>query len=92
MYAIRSYYDQDLSGDGSLRNMRAEKLFFNEDGSIQKVIPTRRGIGIRKASEQIQVARFDEGTESLKSLVLRITSYNVCYTKLLRCGYIDLPQ
>ena len=65
------YHYQDLSGDGSLRNMRAEKLFFNEDGSIQKVIPTRRGIGIRKASEQIQVDRFDEGTETLKSPVLK---------------------
>ncbi|MBD1390995.1 carbohydrate-binding protein [Neiella sp. HB171785] len=53
------YHHHDLSFDASLRSMAADKLFFNTDGSIQKVQPTRRGIGIRSAAEMIQVDRFD---------------------------------
>ncbi|GGA68974.1 hypothetical protein GCM10011369_08260 [Neiella marina] len=53
------YHHHDLSFDASLRSMAADKLFFNADGTIQKVQPTRRGIGIRNAADMIQVDRFD---------------------------------
>lgn len=54
------YHHKDISGDQSLRSMCADKVFFNEDGSIQKVNPTLRGIGIRKANEKIQIDRYSE--------------------------------
>ena len=37
-------------------------MFFNEDGTIQKVIPTLRGVGVTNASNKIQIDRY-----SLKS-------------------------
>jgi hypothetical protein len=33
-------------------------LFFNEDGTIKKVIPTLRGVGITDASQKIQIDRY----------------------------------
>ena len=40
-------------------------MFFNNDGSIKKVIPTLRGVGLTNASSKIQVDRYslksDEG-------------------------------
>jgi hypothetical protein len=38
--------------------VRADSLFFNSDGTIQKVIPSLRGIGITKASATIQIDRY----------------------------------
>lgn len=38
------YHHHDLSGDGSLRSIRVDRLFFNDDGSIRKVIPTLEGV------------------------------------------------
>jgi len=37
------YHHHDLSGDQTLRSIRVDRLYFNEDGSIQKVIPTDHG-------------------------------------------------
>ena len=40
------YHDKDLSPDfDKNRSIRADRLFFNADGTIQKVIPTLRGVG-----------------------------------------------
>src|SRR5690606_20760466 len=60
------YHDRDLSPDfDKNRSARADKLFFNADGTIQKVIPTLRGVGRVAATSQIQVDRYsaisDEG-------------------------------
>jgi hypothetical protein len=33
-------------------------LFFNEDGTIKKVIPTLRGIGVTNATSEIQIDRY----------------------------------
>jgi hypothetical protein len=53
------YHDKDYSpGFDKARSVRADSLFFNTDGSIQKVIPTLRGIGITKATAEIQVDRY----------------------------------
>lgn len=40
------------------RSVRIDSMFFNSDGSIKKVIPTLRGVGLTKASSEIQIDRF----------------------------------
>lgn len=53
------YHDRDLSpGFDKNRSIRADKLFFNADGSIQKVKPTLRGVGLVDASSEIQIDRY----------------------------------
>ncbi|HHY85977.1 MAG TPA: family 43 glycosylhydrolase [Verrucomicrobia bacterium] len=61
------YHDRDLSPEfDKNRSIRADKLFFNEDGTIQKVIPTLRGVGIVDARSKVQIDRYSavspEGT------------------------------
>ena len=60
------YHHNDLSPKfDKARSIRVDSLFFNEDGTIQKVTPTLRGVGITPASRRIQVDRYsavsDEG-------------------------------
>lgn len=60
------YHDRDLSPDfDKRRSIRADKLFFNADGTIRKVMPTLRGIGLVPASSEIHIDRFSssEGVE-----------------------------
>jgi hypothetical protein len=53
------YHDKDLSpAFDKNRSIRADKLFFNADGSIQKVKPTLRGVGLVDANREIQIDRF----------------------------------
>lgn len=53
------YHDKDLSpAFDKNRSIRADKLFFNADGTIQKVIPTLRGVGLVAATSQIQIDRY----------------------------------
>ena len=53
------YHDKDLSPNfDKNRSIRADSLFFEKDGSIRKVIPTLRGIGITPANGKIQVDRY----------------------------------
>ena len=53
------YHDQDLSPDfDKNRSIKADYLFFNEDGTIRKVIPTHRGVGISNALREIQIDRY----------------------------------
>jgi len=40
------------------RSVCIDSLFFNPDGTIQKVRPTLRGVGITSASRQIEIDRF----------------------------------
>lgn len=40
------------------RSVRIDSLFFNADGTIQKVAPTFRGVGITKAADKIQIDRY----------------------------------
>ena len=60
------YHHNDYSpGFDKARSARIDSLFFNEDGTIQKVIPTLRGVGVTEASRKIQMDRYsrisDEG-------------------------------
>jgi hypothetical protein len=53
------YHDRDLSPTfDKNRSARADKLYFNADGTIRKVIPTLRGVGLVAASSQIQIDRY----------------------------------
>ena len=57
------YHSNDLSPSfDKNRSVRIDSLFFNEDGTIKKVIPTLRGVGITDAAKEIQIDRY-----SLKS-------------------------
>lgn len=61
------YHDQDLSPKfDKNRSTKIDSLFFNADGTIRKVIPTHRGVGISDASKPIQIDRYtsisDKGT------------------------------
>jgi hypothetical protein len=40
------------------RSICIDSLFFNEDGTIQKVVPTLRGVGVSKASHHIEPDRY----------------------------------
>ena len=53
------YHQNDLSPNfDKNRSVRIDSLFFNADGTILKVIPTFRGVGLTAASKQIQIDRY----------------------------------
>jgi hypothetical protein len=53
------YHSSDLSPHfDKNRAVRIDSLFFNEDGTIKKVIPTLRGVGLTDASQRIQIDRY----------------------------------
>jgi hypothetical protein len=53
------YHDKELSpAFDKNRAIKADKLFFNADGTIRKVIPTLRGVGVVKAGSDIQIDRY----------------------------------
>jgi GH43 family beta-xylosidase len=58
------YHHNDYSpAFDKARSVRADSLSFNEDGTIKKVIPTLRGIGITAAAEPIQLDRYSAKSE-----------------------------
>lgn len=53
------YHHNDFSPDfDKARSIRADSLFFDADGAIQKVIPTLRGVGLSQADKAIQLDRY----------------------------------
>lgn len=53
------YHHNDLSPHfDKNRSVRIDSLFFNQDGTIRKVIPTLRGVGVTDASRRIQIDRY----------------------------------
>ena len=53
------YHRNDLSPNfDKNRSVRIDSLFFNNDGTIKKVTPTLRGVGITSASNKIQIDRY----------------------------------
>jgi hypothetical protein len=53
------YHHNDLSPNfDKNRSVRIDSLFFNDDGTIRKVTPTLRGVGVTDASSEIQVDRY----------------------------------
>jgi hypothetical protein len=69
------YHHNDYSPQfDKARSIRADSLFFNDDGTIRKVIPTLRGIGITKASDTIQIDRYSKLSESNASVAFLDTA------------------
>ena len=59
------YHHNDYSPEfDKLRSIRADYLSFNPDGTIQKVTPTLRGVGITKACERIDIDRYSKLLEN----------------------------
>jgi GH43 family beta-xylosidase len=55
------YHHNDLSPKfDKNRSVRIDSLTFNPDGTIQKVIPTLRGVGISDAQKNIQLDRYSK--------------------------------
>ena len=53
------YHSNDYSpGFDKARSVRIDSLFFNGDGTIHKVIPTIRGVGITAVGDTIQIDRY----------------------------------
>lgn len=51
------------------RSARIDSLFFNSDGTIIKVIPTLRGVGLTKATQEIQIDRYSQISDKGASIV-----------------------
>ena len=45
------------------RSVCIDSLFFNADGTMQKVTPTLRGVGVTKATQKIEIDRFSSKSE-----------------------------
>ena len=53
------YHHNDLSPQfDKNRSVRVDSLFFNEDGTIRKVKPTLRGVGVVQATDKIEFDRY----------------------------------
>lgn len=76
------------------RSARIDRVFFNEDGTIQEVVPTHRGVGPVKATSKVHIDRYSsiEGarieyvdtTDYFKGwkTVLAKSGDNVCFNDL----------
>ncbi|HEX2934670.1 MAG TPA: family 43 glycosylhydrolase, partial [Bacteroidales bacterium] len=63
------YHHNDLSPNfDKNRSARIDSMFFNEDGTIQKVRPTLRGVGLTSAAKQIQLDRYSNISENGTSI------------------------
>jgi hypothetical protein len=59
------YHDMDLSPRfDKARSIRVDSLFFNADGTIRKVTPTLRGVGITPATDRIEIDRYSMRSDS----------------------------
>jgi hypothetical protein len=64
------YHDADLSPKfDKNRSVRVDSLFFNSDGTIRKVIPTLRGVGVTSALQKIEIDRYSQISETGVSVV-----------------------
>ena len=53
------YHSNDYSPKfDKARSIRSDSLFFNADGTIKKVTPTMRGVGLSAANKEIQIDRY----------------------------------
>lgn len=63
------YHHNDYSPEfDKNRSARIDSLFFNPDGTIQKVTPTLRGVGISDARKPIQLDRYSSLSHSGASI------------------------
>ncbi len=50
------------------RSICVDSMFFNADGTIQKVVPTHRGVGLTNATQKIEIDRYSQRSESGASI------------------------
>ncbi len=50
------------------RSICADSLFFNADGTMQKVTPTLRGVGVTSATNKIEIDRYSNKSETGSSI------------------------
>jgi hypothetical protein len=63
------YHHNDLSPQfDKNRSVRLDSLFFDPDGTIQKVIPTLRGVGVTKATDGIDPDRYSKLSDAGASI------------------------
>jgi len=63
------YHHNDLSPKfDKNRSIRVDSLFFSEDGTIRKVIPTLRGVGLTDATKEIQIDRYSHISDNGASI------------------------
>jgi len=63
------YHHNDYSPEfDKNRSARIDSLHFNPDGTIQKVIPTLRGVGVTDARKEIQLDRYSRLSDSGASI------------------------
>jgi beta-xylosidase len=68
------YHENDLSPKfDKNRSVRIDSLFFNTDGTIQRVTPTFRGVGITNASQKIEIDRYSKKSDSTVSVAFMDT-------------------
>jgi GH43 family beta-xylosidase len=68
------YHSNDLSPNfDKNRSVRIDSMFFNADGTIRKVIPTLRGVGLTNASSPIQIDRYSSISDKGVSVVFNDT-------------------
>lgn len=69
------YHHNDYSPTfDKARSIRADSLFFNTDGTIRKVTPTYRGIGVTNAHTQIQIDRYNHLSDKGASIAFLDTA------------------
>lgn len=56
------------------RSARIDRISFNADGTIQKVVPTLRGVGIHKADSRIDIDRYSTAAQEVELSFLDTTN------------------
>ena len=56
--------------DDKRRSVQIEKLYFNDDGTIQEVKETMRGVGINQATEKIEIDRYSNASEDVTTALI----------------------
>ncbi len=60
------------------RSIRVDSLYFNADGTIRKVTPTLRGVGVTLATNKIEIDRYSSKSEtgSVVALLDSVNTFN----------------
>ncbi len=62
------YHRNDFSpNDDKRRSVRIERVTFNADGTIQEVHETMRGVGVNPALSRIDIDRYSEASDDVKT-------------------------
>ena len=65
------YHHNDFSPrDDKRRSACIENIYFNADGTIREVKPTKRGVGINLATEKIEIDRFSNASNDVTTQLI----------------------